>query len=74
MELVPRITTRTVDGRALSMALWPDTKPLSSARRLPRMFPLIDDGGRTVPPAKVLVLGAGVAGLQAIATARVWVQ
>jgi H+-translocating NAD(P) transhydrogenase subunit alpha len=43
---------------------------LISAEHLPRMFPLLMTAAGTVPPAKVLVLGAGVAGLQAIATAR----
>src|SRR5262249_2075121 len=41
-----------------------------AASHLPRMFPLLMTAAGTVPPAKVLVLGAGVAGLQAIATAR----
>ena len=41
-----------------------------AADRLPRFFPLLMTAAGTVPPAKVLVLGAGVAGLQAIATAR----
>jgi NAD(P) transhydrogenase subunit alpha len=40
------------------------------ADRIPRMFPLLMTAAGTVPPARVLVLGAGVAGLQAIATAR----
>jgi NAD(P) transhydrogenase subunit alpha len=40
------------------------------AERIPRMFPLLMTAAGTVPPARVLVLGAGVAGLQAIATAR----
>ena len=40
------------------------------AAQIPRMFPLLMTAAGTVPPAKVLVLGAGVAGLQAIATAR----
>jgi NAD(P) transhydrogenase subunit alpha len=43
---------------------------LIAAERLPRFFPLLMTAAGTVPPAKVLVLGAGVAGLQAIATAR----
>ena len=43
---------------------------LIAAARLPRMFPMLMTAAGTVPPAKVLVLGAGVAGLQAIATAR----
>ena len=43
---------------------------LEGAMRLPRFFPLFMTAAGTVPPAKVLVLGAGVAGLQAIATAK----
>jgi NAD(P) transhydrogenase subunit alpha len=43
---------------------------IMAAERLPLMFPLLMTAAGTVPPAKVLVLGAGVAGLQAIATAR----
>jgi len=43
---------------------------LLAATQLPKFFPLYMTAAGTVPPAKVLVLGAGVAGLQAIATAR----
>jgi NAD(P) transhydrogenase subunit alpha len=43
---------------------------LMAAERLPRIFPMLTTAAGTVPPARVLVLGAGVAGLQAIATAR----
>jgi NAD(P) transhydrogenase subunit alpha len=43
---------------------------LVGASQIPRMFPLLMTAAGTVPPARVLVLGAGVAGLQAIATAR----
>jgi len=43
---------------------------LLGADSIPRMFPLLMTAAGTVPPARVLVLGAGVAGLQAIATAR----
>ena len=43
---------------------------LLAAEHSPRMFPMLTTAAGTVPPAKVLVLGAGVAGLQAIATAR----
>src|SRR5204863_7440466 len=43
---------------------------LIAADRLPRFFPMLMTAAGTVAPAKVLVLGAGVAGLQAIATAR----
>ena len=43
---------------------------LEAAIRLPRFFPLFMTAAGTVPPARVLVLGAGVAGLQAIGTAK----
>ncbi|MEL6673082.1 MAG: NAD(P) transhydrogenase subunit alpha [Bacteroidota bacterium] len=43
---------------------------LVAAAKLPRYFPLLMTAAGTIPPARVLVLGAGVAGLQAIATAR----
>jgi len=43
---------------------------LLAAEQLPRFFPMLMTAAGTVPPAKVLVIGAGVAGLQAIATAR----
>ncbi len=43
---------------------------LIAATELPRFFPMFMTAAGTVPPAQVLVLGAGVAGLQAIATAR----
>jgi NAD(P) transhydrogenase subunit alpha len=71
VELVPR-TTRAQSMDALSsMATVSGYKAvILAAERLPRMFPLLMTAAGTVPPAKVLVLGAGVAGLQAIATAR----
>ena len=71
VELVPR-TTRAQSMDALSsMATVAGYKAvLIAASHLPRMFPLLMTAAGTVPPAKVLVLGAGVAGLQAIATAR----
>jgi NAD(P) transhydrogenase subunit alpha len=71
VELVPR-TTRAQSMDALSsMATVAGYKAvLLAAARLPRMFPMLMTAAGTVPPAKVLVLGAGVAGLQAIATAR----
>src|SRR5947209_11345586 len=71
VELMPR-TTRAQSMDALSsMATIAGYKAvIIAAERLPRMFPLLMTAAGTVPPAKVLVLGAGVAGLQAIATAR----
>jgi NAD(P) transhydrogenase subunit alpha len=71
MELVPR-TSRAQSMDALSsQALVAGYRcALIAAERLPRFFPLLMTAAGTVAPAKVLVLGAGVAGLQAIATAR----
>jgi NAD(P) transhydrogenase subunit alpha len=71
MELVPRITRAQSMDALSSMATVAGYKAvLMAADNLPRMFPLLMTAAGTVPPAKVLVLGAGVAGLQAIATAR----
>ena len=71
MELVPR-TTRAQKMDALSaMATIAGYRAvLLAAESLPKFFPLLTTAAGTVRPAKVLVLGAGVAGLQAIATAR----
>ncbi|HYL97479.1 MAG TPA: NAD(P)(+) transhydrogenase (Re/Si-specific) subunit alpha, partial [Blastocatellia bacterium] len=71
VELIPR-TTRAQSMDALStMATIVGYKAvLLAADRLPKMFPMLTTAAGTVPPAKALVIGAGVAGLQAIATAR----
>ncbi len=71
MELIPR-TTRAQSMDALSsMATIVGYKAvLLAASAVPRMFPMLTTAAGTVPPAKALILGAGVAGLQAIATAR----
>jgi NAD(P) transhydrogenase subunit alpha len=71
MELVPRITRAQAMDALSSMATVAGYKAaLMGADLIPRMFPLLMTAAGTVPPARVLVLGAGVAGLQAIATAR----
>ena len=71
MELVPRITRAQSMDALSSMATVAGYKAvLLGASNIPRMFPLLMTAAGTVPPARVLVLGAGVAGLQAIATAR----
>jgi H+-translocating NAD(P) transhydrogenase subunit alpha len=71
MELVPRITRAQAMDALSSMATVAGYKAvLIGADRIPRMFPLLMTAAGTVPPARVLILGAGVAGLQAIATAR----
>jgi len=71
MELVPRITRAQSMDALSSMATVAGYKAvIMAAEMLPRMFPLLMTAAGTVPPAHVFVLGAGVAGLQAIATAR----
>ncbi len=71
VELVPRITRAQAMDALSSMATVAGYKAvLIGAAHIPRMFPLLMTAAGTVPPARVLVLGAGVAGLQAIATAR----
>lgn len=71
LELVPRISRAQSMDALTSQALVAGYRcVLEAAMRLPRFFPLFMTAAGTVPPAKVLVLGAGVAGLQAIATAK----
>src|SRR5258708_33306640 len=71
LELVPRITRAQSMDALSSMATVAGYKAvIMAADRLPRLFPLLMTAAGTLPPAKVLVLGAGVAGLQAIATGR----
>lgn len=71
LELVPRISRAQSMDALTSQALVAGYRcVLEAAMRLPRFFPLFMTAAGTTPPAKVLVLGAGVAGLQAIATAK----
>ena len=71
MELMPRITRAQSMDALSSMATVAGYKAvLVAASHLPRMFPMLMTAAGTVSPARVLVLGAGVAGLQAIATAH----
>lgn len=71
MELMPRITRAQNMDALSSMATIAGYKAaLIAADSLPRMFPMLMTAAGTVAPAHVLVIGAGVAGLQAIATAR----
>lgn len=71
MELVPRISRAQVMDSLSSQANLAGYKAvLVGASRSPRMFPLMMTAAGTIRPAQVVVLGAGVAGLQAIATAR----
>ncbi len=71
MELMPRITRAQSMDALSSMATIAGYKAvLMAADRFPRIFPLLMTAAGTLAPARVLVLGAGVAGLQAIATAK----
>jgi NAD(P) transhydrogenase subunit alpha len=71
MESIPRITrAQGMDALSSQATVAGYKAALIAADRLPRFFPMLMTAAGTVAPAKVLVLGAGVAGLQAIATAR----
>jgi H+-translocating NAD(P) transhydrogenase subunit alpha len=71
LEAVPRITrAQPMDALSSQATVAGYKAVLIAAERLPRFFPMLMTAAGTVPPARVLVLGAGVAGLQAIATAR----
>ncbi|HSG06505.1 MAG TPA: NAD(P) transhydrogenase subunit alpha, partial [Nitrospiria bacterium] len=71
MELVPRITRAQVMDALSSMATVAGYKAvLMAAEALPRMFPMLMTAAGTVSPARVFIMGVGVAGLQAIATAH----
>ena len=71
MELMPRITRAQSMDALSSMASIAGYKAvLLAADELPRMFPMMMTAAGTIAPARVFVIGAGVAGLQAIASAR----
>jgi H+-translocating NAD(P) transhydrogenase subunit alpha len=71
LESLPRITrAQTMDALSSQATVGGYKAALLAADQLPRFFPMLMTAAGTVPPAKVLVIGAGVAGLQAIATAR----
>src|SRR3989442_5732570 len=71
LESIPRITrAQPMDALSSQATVSGYKAVLVAAERLPRFFPMLMTAAGTVAPAKVLVLGAGVAGLQAIATAH----
>jgi NAD(P) transhydrogenase subunit alpha len=71
MESIPRITrAQAMDALSSQATVSGYKATLLAAERLPKFFPMLMTAAGTVAPAKVLVLGAGVAGLQAVATAR----
>ena len=71
LEMIPRATRAQAMDVLSSMATIAGYKAvLLATEKLPRMLPMMTTAAGTIPPAKVLIVGAGVAGLQAIATAR----
>ena len=71
MESIPRITrAQPMDALSSQATVGGYKAVVLAAEHLPKFFPMLTTAAGTVPPAKVLVLGAGVAGLQALATAR----
>jgi NAD(P) transhydrogenase subunit alpha len=71
MELMPRITrAQSMDALSAMSSVAGYKAVLLAASRLPKFFPLLMTAAGTMTPARVLILGAGVAGLQAIGTSR----
>jgi NAD(P) transhydrogenase subunit alpha len=71
MEAIPRVTrAQRMDSLSSQATVGGYRAVILAAESLPKFFPMLMTAAGTVPPAKVLILGAGVAGLQAIATAR----
>ncbi|WP_017472057.1 NAD(P) transhydrogenase subunit alpha [Amphibacillus jilinensis] len=71
MEMVPRTTlAQKMDAISSQASLAGYVAVILGAQRLDRIFPMMMTPAGTIPPAKVFVIGAGVAGLQAIATAK----
>jgi NAD(P) transhydrogenase subunit alpha len=71
MEAIPRISrAQSMDALSSQASVGGYRAALIGAQELGRFFPMLTTAAGTIPPGKVLVLGAGVAGLQAIATAR----
>jgi len=71
LELLPRITrAQSMDVLSSQASLAGYKAVLLAASELPRIFPMMMTAAGTIPPAKVFIMGVGVAGLQAIATAK----
>ena len=71
MDLIPRITrAQSMDVLSSQATVAGYKAAVLAAGALPKMFPMLTTAAGTVPPARVFVIGAGVAGLQAIATAK----
>jgi NAD(P) transhydrogenase subunit alpha len=71
LELIPRVTrAQTMDALSSQASIGGYKAVLLAAWRLPKYFPLLMTAAGTIKPSRVVVMGAGVAGLQAIATAK----
>lgn len=71
VEAIPRISrAQSMDALSSQSNVAGFKSVILAAEHLPRFFPMLMTAAGTIPPAKVLVLGAGVAGLQALATAK----
>ncbi|MFO5494575.1 MAG: Re/Si-specific NAD(P)(+) transhydrogenase subunit alpha [Cuspidothrix sp.] len=71
MELIPRSTrAQSMDALSSQASLAGYKTVLLAAAALPKYFPMLTTAAGTIAPAKIFIMGAGVAGLQAIATAR----
>ncbi len=71
MEMIPRTSrAQSMDALSSQASLAGYKAVLIAAANLPKFFPMLTTAAGTIPPAKVFIIGAGVAGLQAIATAR----
>jgi H+-translocating NAD(P) transhydrogenase subunit alpha len=71
VELIPRITrAQSMDALSSMATICGYKAVLLAADRLPRLFPMLTTAAGTITPARVFIIGAGVAGLQAISTAR----
>jgi H+-translocating NAD(P) transhydrogenase subunit alpha len=71
LELIPRSTrAQSLDVLSSQASIAGYKSVLLAAAALPKYFPMLTTAAGTIPPAKVFIIGAGVAGLQAIATAR----
>jgi NAD(P) transhydrogenase subunit alpha len=71
MELVPRISrAQAMDAHSSMSTVAGYKSVVMAAAQIPKFFPMLMTAAGSIPPARVLVIGAGVAGLQAIATAK----
>ncbi|MBD2122153.1 MULTISPECIES: Re/Si-specific NAD(P)(+) transhydrogenase subunit alpha [Trichocoleus] len=71
MEMIPRTTrAQSMDALSSQASVAGYKAVLIAAAAMPKYFPMLTTAAGTIPPAKVFIMGAGVAGLQAIATAR----